>query len=216
MLHQRGFRRLTKIHEVRYSSGCMVCIFSMRVIQAIIIKKVKFIAIVRHLILSFQPFALCSSQQLFYITQSRRFGLPSLVVFLLESHHHELTLFGLNIQCTFLDAAFHDETEDTGLLRLSQAVNTVDGLIFDGRSPPTVRENDLIGSNEVQTDTAHTQARQHDRAIRVVLEGMQSLVSKSSRHGAIKSAVLEAFTVKSRLHNIEELGLPQLESATAR
>ena len=66
-------------------------------------------------------------------------GLGSFLLFL-ECHADKLTLLGLDLENSLLDRSFHDESPDFGLPRLTQTVHTIDGLVFDGRSPP-YREN---------------------------------------------------------------------------
>jgi hypothetical protein len=48
----------------------------------------------------------------------------------------QLPLLGLHFQYLVFDGVFDDQTDDFTISRLAEAVDSVDGLVFDRRCPP--------------------------------------------------------------------------------
>ena len=55
----------------------------------------------------------------------------------------QLPLLSLHFQYLVFDGVFDDQTDDFASPRLAEAVDSVDGLVFDCRRPPRVAEDDL-------------------------------------------------------------------------
>ena len=85
-------------------------------------------------------------------------------------------------------------------------MHAVDGLVFDGGGPPAVGQDDLVRGDEVEADSADTEAGEKDGAGWVRFEGVQGLVAAGRRHGAVDAGVLEAVEVELLLDDVEELG----------
>ena len=70
------------------------------------------------------------------------------------------------------------------MLGLADAVRAVDGLGLDGRVPPGVEQEDVVGGGQVQAEAAGLEADQEDRAVGVVLEPLDPA-------GAVAGAAVE-------------------------
>jgi hypothetical protein len=67
--------------------------------------------------------------------------IPSLL--LTKCQASQLPLLGLHFQYLVFDGVFDDQTDDFASSRLAEAVDSVDGLVFDCRCPPGVAKDDL-------------------------------------------------------------------------
>ena len=69
-------------------------------------------------------------------------------------------LLVLKLENFFFDGIFADEAENKDVVLLAYAMSATHGLVFDGRVPPIVEENDTVGRGEVETETASLQTNQ--------------------------------------------------------
>ena len=69
-----------------------------------------------------------------------------------------------------LDRVAGDQAVGEDVLRLADPVRAVDRLRLDGRVPPGVEQEDVLGRGQVQAEAAGLQADQEEPAVRVVLE----------------------------------------------
>jgi len=60
----------------------------------------------------------------------------------------------------FFDGTAADELGNKYGVFLPNAVSPIDGLIFDGRVPPAVVEEDVAGDLQIQANSAHSVAHQ--------------------------------------------------------
>ena len=76
------------------------------------------------------------------------------------------------LQCTnfLFDAVFDEQPIGDDRLLLAYAVGPVDGLIFNGWIPPRVKENDVAGRRQVESESAGPEGDQEDCFTRVFLE----------------------------------------------
>ena len=61
---------------------------------------------------------------------------------------------GLECHDFFFDGSLRDEPVDDDGPGLTDSVGAVDGLRLDGRVPPRVEQDDVVGLDEVEPDTA--------------------------------------------------------------
>ena len=80
----------------------------------------------------------------------------------------------LQLQHLFLDRVPGDQPVGEDLAGLADAVGAVDRLRFDGRVPPGVEQEDVLGRGQVQAEAAGLQADQEQLAVRVVLEALDA------------------------------------------
>ena len=59
----------------------------------------------------------------------------------------------------------------------ANAVGAVNGLVFHRRIPPGIIENDITGSDQIQTRSGGAEAEEKDRAIGIVLKGLGDLLA---------------------------------------
>ncbi len=64
----------------------------------------------------------------------------------------------------FFDGVFTDQPIDSHRPGLTNSMSPVGGLVFNGRIPPGVHMQDIIGSSEVQSQTARFEADQEQIA----------------------------------------------------
>ena len=57
---------------------------------------------------------------------------------------------------------------DGDVLTLSDAVGTVGGLLLDGGIPPWIQMNDIVGTREVETQSASLEADEKYRTLPVL------------------------------------------------
>ena len=67
--------------------------------------------------------------------------IPSLL--LTKCQASQLPLLGLHFQYLVFDGVFDNQTDDFASSRLAEAVDPVNGLVFDCRCPPGVAKDDL-------------------------------------------------------------------------
>jgi len=75
-----------------------------------------------------------SAQKLHDISHPRLLALR--LSFVPEGFADKRSLLGLDIEDSLLNRVFHDESPHRCWTRLAQAVDSVHGLVFDGRCPP--------------------------------------------------------------------------------
>ena len=77
-----------------------------------------------------------------------------------------ITLFGLMQRDDFLFDGIggYDAIDGDGFL-LSDAVGAVARLLFDGRVPPRVEMNHIVGGSQVQTQSARLQTDEEERHV---------------------------------------------------
>ena len=71
-----------------------------------------------------------------------------------EERVGEGTLGVVETENLLFDGVFGNEVIDGDLLLLADAVGAVGGLLFDGRIPPGVKVDDVIGPSEVEAEAA--------------------------------------------------------------
>ena len=70
------------------------------------------------------------------------------------------TFLILKLENLFFDGIFADETENKDVVLLPYTMSATHGLVFDGRVPPIVEENDTVGRGEVETKATSLQTNQ--------------------------------------------------------
>ena len=73
-----------------------------------------------------------------------------------------LPFAGVQLQNFLLHSAGGDPTIDCHGLCLADSMDAVGGLLFDGRIPPRIRQNDITGGCQIQSRTASLQADQEE------------------------------------------------------
>ena len=73
-----------------------------------------------------------------------------------------------------LDRVPRDQAVGEDVPRLADAVRAVDRLRFDGRIPPRIEQEDVVGGGEVQAEAAGLQADQEHAAVRVGLKPLDA------------------------------------------
>ena len=63
------------------------------------------------------------------------------------------------------DGVLGDEVIDGDLLLLADAVGAVGGLLFDGRIPPGVKVDDVVGPREVEAEAARLERDEEGREL---------------------------------------------------
>lgn len=69
-------------------------------------------------------------------------------------------LLVLELENLFFDRIFADKAKDKDVVLLAYAMSATHGLVFDGRVPPIVEENDTVGRGEVETKATSLQTNQ--------------------------------------------------------
>lgn len=149
------------------------------------------------------------AQQLHHIPHPRCLLLPTIRL-LAKRLTHQLSLLRLNAQDLLLNTPLHHQPPDGTGPRLTQPMHAVDRLILNSRRPPRVREDDGVGSNEIQADTGDGQTREQDAAVRVDVERVQAGVACFGIHGAVDAREGVAGSDELRLDDAEE-GAPLRE-----
>ena len=108
-----------------------------------------------------------STEQYFYIIrgdgfEEAAFGTDKLI--------NQFLFTFLQLQDLFFDGVTGDEFINENGFILADAVGAVSGLHFDGRIPPRVQMDNVIGGGQVQADPAGFQADQEEWNAGVVLE----------------------------------------------
>jgi hypothetical protein len=63
------------------------------------------------------------------------------------------TLLALHLNQPVLDGVAHVETVNRDSLLLTDAIDAVDGLLFESGVPPGIEDDDVVGVAEIKTDT---------------------------------------------------------------
>ena len=80
----------------------------------------------------------------------------------------------LQLEDLLLDRVARDQPVGEHLPGLADAVRAVDGLGLDGRVPPRVEEEDVVGRGQVEAEPAGLEADQEERAVGVGLEALDA------------------------------------------
>ena len=99
----------------------------------------------------------------------------------------------------FFDRVAADEAVGEDVARLAHAVGAVDGLGFDGRVPPGVEQEDVVGGRQVEAQAARFEADQEDAALRVGLEAVDPLLAVARL--AVEVFVDDAAAVEVLFHD---------------
>ena len=86
----------------------------------------------------------------------------------------------LEFENLFFHRVFCDQTVRKNALRLTDAMGAVDGLGFDGRIPPWIEQEHVLGRRQIQSQSAGFQADQENRAGLIVLEPAYAGLTVSS------------------------------------
>jgi hypothetical protein len=70
------------------------------------------------------------------------------------------TFLVLELENLFFDRIFADEAENKDVVLLAYAMSATHGLVFDGRVPPVVEQDDTVGRGEVETKATSLQTNQ--------------------------------------------------------
>jgi hypothetical protein len=106
-----------------------------------------------------------------------------------------------------LDRVLGDQTVNGNGSRLADAVRAIGGLALDGRVPPRVEVNDVVGGSEIEPEAACLEAHQKERCL-ASLEGSDALTAGGLGRRAIEVEVAEATFVElfaNELEKIDEL-----------
>jgi hypothetical protein len=80
------------------------------------------------------------------------------------THLHDLALQLLQLGHPLLNRTRRHEASHRHRPSLPQSVHAIAGLLLDGRVPPRVHEDHVVGGRQVQADTARLERDQkHDR-----------------------------------------------------
>lgn len=69
-------------------------------------------------------------------------------------------LLVLELENLFFDRIFADKAKDKDVVLLAYTMSATHGLVFDSRIPPVIKEDDMVGRGEVETETASLQTNQ--------------------------------------------------------
>ena len=94
-----------------------------------------------------------------------------------------------------LDGSLSDETVDRDRILLSDAVGTVRGLLLDSRVPPRIEMDNIVGSGEVQSQSARFQTDEEERHV-ARLELTNQFVALFGRRGAVEIEIFDATLVE--------------------
>ena len=100
------------------------------------------------------------------ISRSSRVRLRISAVVGVDDRVGQFALLLLQLQHLFLDGVAGDQAVGEDRLRLADAVRAVDGLRLDGRVPPRIEQEDILGGGEIQAQSARLQADQEQLALR--------------------------------------------------
>jgi len=116
------------------------------------------VIVIFHLAWSYiHPSSFPSLQQSLDIRQPTTLHFISLALLLAKGQTHRLSLVLLNAENAVLNSTLDHKAEDTAVFLLAEPVHTIDSLVLDGRRPPTVGEDDLVRTREVQPNSADAQ-----------------------------------------------------------
>jgi hypothetical protein len=167
-----------------------------------------FVIVVLHQSLSYIRVSKSSSlQQPLDIRQPTGLDIIAFALLLAKGQAHQLSLVPLDDENIVLNGPLNHEAEDTAVLLLAESVDTINSLVLDGGRSPTVGEDDLVCTREVQSNSAYTQGCQHDGGIFIILESAERLIAAMSRHGPVDAAELVAFLLQARLNDVKETRL---------
>ena len=110
----------------------------------------------------------------------------------------------LQIGDFLFDRAATDESIREDLLCLPDAVCPVDSLRLDGRIPPGVEQENILGSSQVKAEAARLQTDQEVWTFRVIMEPVNVLFAVSSL--TIEIFVSDAFLVESLSDDCQQTG----------
>ena len=94
--------------------------------------------------------------------------------------------FGLvQTEDLLLDGVGSDEVIDRDVAMLTDTVGAVGGLLFDGRVPPRVEMDDVVGSGEVEAYASRLEGDKEDLRL-AMLEALDQLFAFGERRGAVE------------------------------
>ena len=64
----------------------------------------------------------------------------------------------MELENLFFDRIFADEAENKDVVLLAYAMSATHSLVFDGRIPPVIEQDDTVGRGEVKAKAASLQA----------------------------------------------------------
>ena len=121
-----------------------------------------------------------------------------------EDASDEIPFGSVQFQDLFFDRVFRDEAIDRDRTSLADAVRSVSRLIFDGRIPPRIEMNDVIGSGEVQASPARFERDQKEISF-APLEGIDSFLTLLRRRLAVEVLILDPAFVECLADQAEVL-----------
>ena len=99
----------------------------------------------------------------------------------------ELNFGGDHEVDALFDGAFADKLVDHDVFVLSDAKSTVSGLVFDGRIPPSIEMDDMVGGGEVKSSAAGFDGENHEGRAVVGLESIdQALALFADANAAVQ------------------------------
>src|SRR5690606_4699672 len=94
----------------------------------------------------------------------------------------EFPFFGQDLVDPLLDRSAGQESRHGDWAGAADAVGAVDGLVFDGRVPPAIEQEDIVGKLQVESDAPRAIAHQDDAAARVVAKLLDHTVAAGVWH----------------------------------
>lgn len=138
------------------------------------------------------------------ISHPRLLGLLALLLLLLKGFGDQLPLLALDVENSLFDRALHDQPPHGSRPSLTQAMNTVNGLILYGWCPPAVSQDDCVGRDQVQANAAYSQAGKHDACAGILVQGVDGGIALLRVHAAIDPCIDVACFIQLFLYDGEK------------
>jgi hypothetical protein len=104
--------------------------------------------------------------------------LSSLCSTLLNDHLIKLQFLRSSLQDSLFDSILSDEPEDIDLLSLTDSMSSVHGLQIGLRVPIRIKQNDNIGSDQIDTQSTSSSCQEEDKLLAawsiIVIDGGNS------------------------------------------
>ena len=123
--------------------------------------------------------------------------------FVAENRFGEALLALLEFEDAFFNGVLDDEASDVNRTSLTDAVDAVDRLRLNGRRPPRIKNEDMVGLREVQPEPSCLHRDQKDKTVVLLLESGNGLLSLSLSHSTIETHELETSLGQRLLQHVQ-------------
>lgn len=112
----------------------------------------------------------------------------------------------LELKNAFFDGVLDDETSNSHRSGLSDAVHAVNGLCFNGRRPPRVEDEDVVGLSQIESKSTSLHGDEEDAGLGVGLEVLDGDLTLSLSHGTIEAHKSKIVFLEGCLQQVQHAG----------